>query len=328
MSNYILVTGGAGYIGSHVCKALAGQGYTPVTLDNLSEGHADLVKWGPFEEANVLDKSRLRTVFHRYSISAVIHLAASAYIEESFARPEKYYKNNVEGTLSILDACRTYGCHRLIFSSSCAVYGIPLEMPIVESQRCDPINPYGRTKLTAERAIRDYSAAYALSFCLMRFFNAAGADDAAETGEDHSPEPHLIPRILDVASKKRPFLQINGDDFPTEDGSAVRDFIHVTDLANAHVRALKYLEAGGDSDVFNIGTGRGASVREAIQIAERITERSIPVRVSSRRVGDPPTLVADCNRLFAKLGFKVVESSLENIVETAWKWYRLRNNLR
>ncbi len=327
MNNYILVTGGAGYIGSHVCKALAAHDYIPVTIDNLSEGHKDLVKWGPFEEADILHRTQLDGIMHRYRVSAVIHLAASAYIEESFRNPEKYYRNNVQGTLNVLQACHEFGCHRIIFSSSCAVYGVPQKMPIVEGQECEPINPYGRTKLIAENAIRDYSAAHAISFCLLRFFNAAGADEDGDTGEDHFPEPHLIPRILEVASSERPFLQINGDDFPSDDGSAVRDFIHVTDLAIAHVQALKYLEDGGGNDAFNVGTGQGVSVRQVIKIAEAITGRQIPVRISSRRVGDPPILVADPARIFAKIRFRADKSSLENILETAWKWHLLRKHV-
>jgi UDP-arabinose 4-epimerase len=328
MTDAVIVTGGAGYIGSHVCKALAMAGYIPITIDNLSEGHFDLVKWGPFEQVDILDRAKVHAIFLKYSIDAVVHLAASAYIEESFQKPAKYYKNNVEGTLSILQVCREYGCKRLVFSSSCATYGIPASVPISESHDCYPISPYGRSKLTAENMIRDFADAYDLSYCCLRFFNAAGGDPERETGEDHDPEPHLIPRVFLVAMGDIPSFQINGDDFPTPDGSAIRDFIHTADLASAHLSALKHLERGGGSEILNIGTGQGVSVKEVVSMIEQVTGRVIPVSVVARRLGDPPVLVADPSRAQSTIGFKPVHSGLENILETAWNWHCFRRGFR
>jgi len=257
-----------------------------------------------------------------------MHLAGSAYIEESFKNPSKYYRNNVGGTISVLNACKKSDCRRIIFSSSCTVYGIPEGPLITESDPCVPINPYGRTKLIAEQMIEDFAVSYGISFCGLRYFNAAGADGELETGEDHDPEPHLIPRVLDVAFGKARRFSINGNDFETADGTPVRDFIHVSDLADAHVLALEYLGSGNESDFFNLGAGRGVSVREVIHAAEKVTGESIETCVRERRTGDPATLIADAGAAALRLGFKATKSDIENILVTAWGWYKLRHGRR
>lgn len=317
MNKAIVVTGGAGFIGSHTCKELAAAGYLPVTYDNLSTGHRDAVRWGPLVEGDIADTEGLASAIRVHGAKAVIHFAASAYVGESVADPAKYYRNNVAGTLSVLEALRRADCDRLVFSSSCATYGVPEALPISEKTPQSPINPYGRTKLIGEWMIADYAAAYGLSAVCLRYFNAAGADPDGEIGERHDPETHLLPRALLAAYGLGPRLEVMGADYPTDDGTCVRDYIHVKDLARAHVAAVGYLAAGGAMTSLNIGTGRGYSIREVNAAIERVTGRKVPVTVGPRRAGDPPRLVADPTRATEVLGFSAAYSDIDNIVATA-----------
>ena len=267
----ILVTGGAGYIGSHVCKTLATAGYLPVVYDNLVYGHPRAVRWGPLEQGDLLDRQRLDEVIARHRPEAVLHFAAYAYVGESVEDPDKYYRNNVAVSLTLLEAMRGHGIGKLVLSCTCATYGVPRTIPIPEHHLQAPINPYGASKLMVERMLRDFEHAYGLRSVALRYFNAAGADPDTEIGEDHDPETHLIPLVLDAALGKRPSITVFGDDYDTPDGTCIRDYIHVTDLADAHVLALEYLEDGGISTAYNLGNGRGFSVRELIDCARRIT---------------------------------------------------------
>ena len=287
IKNPVLVTGGAGYIGAHACKALARAGYTPITYDNMVYGHRSAVKWGPLEEGDITDCARLEAVMRKYTPKAVMHFAAYAYVGESVEKPSKYYRNNVAGTLTLLESMRNCGIDKIIFSSTCATYGMPEQIPIPEDHPQNPINPYGRSKLMIEWILKDFAAAYDMRYVSLRYFNAAGADPDAEIGEDHDPETHLIPLVLDVASGKRAQIEIFGTDYDTPDGTCIRDYIHVTDLADAHLLALEYLISGGNSDVFNLGNGNGFSVREVIATALKITGCDIPYLESDRRAGDP-----------------------------------------
>jgi UDP-glucose-4-epimerase GalE len=317
----ILVTGGAGYVGSHACKALAAAGHTPVVYDNLSRGHREFARWGLLEEGDIADGARLDAVFARHRIDAVMHFAALAYVGESVEQPALYYRNNVGGTLELLEAMRRAGVKRLVFSSTCATYGVPERMPITEDLPQQPINPYGATKLMIERVLRDYDPAYGLRSVALRYFNAAGCDPDGEVGEDHDPETHLIPRVLMAADGMLPRVDVFGTDYPTPDGTCLRDYIPVADLADGHVRALDYLERGGATTAINLGTGRAFSVREVIAAAERVTGRRVPVHEAERRAGDPPVLVADATRARAVLGFAPRFTEIETIVATAWKWH-------
>jgi UDP-arabinose 4-epimerase len=317
----ILVTGGAGYIGSHTCKALAVAGYTPITYDNLVYGHEEAVKWGPFEKGDILDLGRLSEVISAYRPSAVVHFAAFAYVGESVVDPAKYYRNNVIGTLTLLEAMRAHDLAQIVFSSSCATYGIPESLPISEDAPQQPINPYGASKLMVERVLADYGAAYGLKAVALRYFNAAGADPDGEIGEDHNPETHLIPLVLDAAAGARPHVTVLGNDYDTPDGTCIRDYIHVTDIANAHVLALKKLETGGGQAAYNLGVGVGVSVAQVIAAAQKITGHAIPVVIGPRRAGDPPTLLADPGRAFAGLGWRPRFSTIDKIIETAWSWH-------
>lgn len=318
----ILVTGGAGYIGSHACKALARAGYTPIAFDNLVYGHRWSVQWGPLEEGDILDRGRLEEVLKKYKPAAVMHFAAYAYVGESVENPGKYYRNNVAGTVNLLEALRDNDIKKLIFSSTCATYGVPERNPIPEDHPQDPINPYGASKLMIERVLRDFDAAHGLRSISLRYFNAAGADPDAEIGEDHDPETHLIPLVLDAAAGRRPHITVFGDDYDTPDGTCIRDYIHVTDLADAHLLALKSLENGAASTAFNLGNGQGFSVNQVISTARRVTDREIPVKTGARRAGDPPQLVGDASRAIAILGWKPRFAALEDIVQTAWKWHQ------
>ena len=320
----ILVTGGAGYIGSHACKALAAAGYTPVTFDNLVYGHADLVKWGPLERGDLLDSERIRQVIAHYRPQAVMHFAAYAYVGESVTEPAKYYRNNVVGTLNLLDAMRESRVGRLVFSSTCATYGEPQQIPISESHPQQPINPYGTTKLMIEQVLRDYSQAYDLRAIALRYFNAAGADPQGECGEDHTPETHLIPLVLEVAAGRRSRITVFGDDYPTPDGTCIRDYIHVTDLATAHLQALAYLEQQSGFHPFNLGNGRGFSVNEVIACAEQVTGQKIAVEIGARRPGDPPQLIGDANAAMRQLGWHQSLGELPQIIESAWAWHQRR----
>lgn len=317
----ILVTGGAGYIGAHACKALANAGYTPIAYDNLVYGHRSAVKWGPLETGDIDDRSQLESVMQQYEPLAVMHFAAYAYVGESVENPSKYYHNNVTGALTLLEAMRGCGIDKFIFSSTCATYGMPDEIPIVESHPQNPINPYGRSKLMIEWILRDYAAAYGLRYISLRYFNAAGADPETEIGEDHDPETHLIPLVLDAALGRRKRLEIYGTDYDTPDGTCIRDYIHVTDLAQAHLLALEYLNDGGESDVFNLGNGNGFSVKDVMTTAQKISGRDIPYAETDRRPGDPPVLIGSSDKIISKLGWQAVHHSLEAILETAWRWH-------
>lgn len=321
MTEGVLVSGGAGYVGSHACKALAAAGFRPVTLDNLSVGRREAVRWGPLEVGDILDARRVRKVVAAHKPVAVMHFAAVALVGESVAEPALYWRTNLTGTINLLDACRAVGVEAFILSSTCAVYGVPDVIPIREGTPEKPVNPYGASKLAAEWAAAHYCAAYGLRASSLRYFNAAGADPDGEIGEVRAQETHLIPLALDAVLGRGPTLKIMGSDYPTEDGTAVRDYVHVSDLADAHVSALRHLLAGGQSFVANLGTGVGHSVREVVEAVERVTGRKVPREVAGRRPGDPPKLVAD--PMFARrlLGIDFgLSESLDDIVETAWRW--------
>lgn len=314
----VLVTGGAGFIGSHTCKLLATSGYLPVALDNLSTGHADAVRWGPLVFCDVRDNASLEAAFREHQPDAVIHFAASAYVGESVENPAKYYDNNVRGIFALLEAMRNEGIRRLVFSSSCATYGIPETVPIRETADQRPINPYGRTKLIGEQMIADFAGAYDLQYVLLRYFNACGADGDGELNERHDPETHLIPRALMAAAGRIDALDVFGTDYPTPDGTCIRDYIHVSDLADGHVKALAWIEDGGKALRVNLGTGAGASIREVLSAVEQVTGRRVPVRFGARRAGDPPALVAHPEMARKSLTFEARHSALTNIVATAW----------
>jgi UDP-glucose-4-epimerase GalE len=321
MSQSVLVTGGAGYIGSHACKALARAGYQPVAFDNLSRGHREAVLWGPLVEADLADRERVVMALKTYEPVAVMHFAAYAYVGESVTDPATYYRNNFGGSLSLIEAMRDTGVDKIVFSSTCATYGIPASSPIRESAPQLPVNPYGETKLAIERALHWYGEAYRLRSVSLRYFNAAGADSEREIGEFHEPETHLIPLVLQAALKQRPRIDIYGTDYPTPDGSAVRDYIHVEDLAEAHLRALDHLCSGGESTALNLGTGRGYSVREVIATAEAVCGHAIARRETARRPGDPPVLVADPSRSAEQLGWQARRSDLQTIIRSAFAWH-------
>lgn len=317
----ILVTGGAGYIGSHTNKELHKRGYQTVVYDNLVYGHKESVKWGTLEIGDLSDKERLESVFKKYPIEAVIHFAAYAYVGESVTEPAKYYNNNVCNTINLLDIMKKYKVNHIIFSSTCATYGVPEKMPITEDMPQNPVNPYGATKKIVERILEDYHKAYGLYYCCLRYFNAAGADPDGEIGESHTPETHLIPLILDAASGKRESICIFGTDYPTEDGTCIRDYIHVTDLADAHIRALEYLKQGGESTCFNLGNGNGDSVRHVIEVVKQVTGKEFKVKEEKRRAGDPPVLIGSAEKAEKVLGWKPKYAEIETIVEHAWKWH-------
>lgn len=313
----VLVTGGAGYIGSHTAKLLSRKGVEPVVYDNLTTGNRSAVRWGPFVEGDILDTDRLERTLARFEPDAVIHFAASAYVGESVEDPSKYYRNNVAGTLSLLNACRNAKVDKVIFSSSCATYGVPSVLPIKEATRQNPINPYGRTKLIAEHMLSDFAAAYGLRYVALRYFNACGADPDGELGEWHDPETHLIPRALLAAGGRIPHLAVFGDDYETPDGTCIRDYIHVTDLAQAHVLAFDHLMEGGANLAVNLGTGQGSSIRQILDAVARITSREVPIEFHPRRQGDPPALYADPALARETLGFSPRYSDLDTIVRTA-----------
>jgi UDP-arabinose 4-epimerase len=319
----VLVVGGAGYIGSHACKAIAARGDVPICFDNLSAGHCELVKWGPLVVGDLGDSASLARVFRDFRIDAVMHFAAHAYVGESVTDPAKYYRNNVAGTITLLDCMRKAGVGLIVFSSTCATYGIPDSVPITEGHPQRPINPYGWSKLMVEQILKDYQQAYGLRHAVLRYFNAAGADADCETGEWHNPETHLIPLVLDSAMGRRPRVAIFGTNYPTPDGTCVRDYIHVTDLADAHILAVEQLQQGVDSLVVNLGNGRGFSVREIIASAERVTGLSVPATIAPRRAGDPPALVGDARKARELLGWRPRFESIDAIVGSAWAWQQL-----
>lgn len=320
----VLVTGGAGYIGSHAVRALKQAGDEVVVFDNLIYGHKELAQGEPLVVGDLRDEALLRKVFSEHRFDAVMHFAAYAYVGESVQNPAKYYRNNVATTLNLLDAMREAKVNLFIFSSTCATYGEPKESPIPETHPQNPINPYGASKLMVERILQDYDRAYGLKYVSLRYFNAAGADEAGDIGEDHDPETHLIPLTLDAALGRRPHVTIYGADYDTPDGTCVRDYIHVSDLAQAHLLGLRYLANGGKSDAFNLGNGNGFSVREVIETAEKVTGKAIRVVEGERRAGDPARLVGCAEKAKAILGWEPRFAELETIVATAWKWHQRR----
>jgi len=322
MSETVLVTGGAGYIGSHACKVLSRAGYRPVVFDNLSRGHRAAVRWGPLIEGDLAGRDKLTAALRHYGVAYVMHFAAFAYVGESVTDPALYYANNLGGTLSLLEAMREAGVDKIVFSSTCATYGIPAEVPIRENSPQLPVNPYGETKLAIERALHWYGEAYGLRSISLRYFNAAGADPEGEIGERHEPETHLVPLVLEAALGQRQQVDIYGTDYQTPDGTAIRDYIHVKDLAEAHLRALEHLGAGRHSVALNLGTGRGRSVREVIRAVESVSGKAVPCREAARRPGDPPILVADPSFAAELLGWRARISDLDTIVRTALVWHQ------
>lgn len=317
----ILVTGGAGYIGSHTAMVLAAAGHEPVVFDDMSQGHDWAVKWGPLERGSLSNPARLAQVFAAHPIDAVVHFAASALVGESMTNPAKYFRNNTVATLNLLDAMRDAGVSTLVFSSTCATYGDPVRVPIDETHPQVPVNPYGESKLMIEKIMRWYGEAYGLRWMALRYFNAAGADPEGRIGEDHDPESHLIPLVIGAAQGARPPVKIFGTDYPTADGTAIRDYIHVLDLADAHLRALDRLRSGTSSQAINLGTGRGHSVREVVDTIARVAGKPVPVVESPRRPGDPPELVAAPERARDVLGWTCRYAELETIVRHAWTWH-------
>ncbi len=322
---YILLTGGAGYIGSHINQLLNHMGYRTLVYDNLVNGHRDFARWGHFIEGDLFDTEKLKRLFHDYPVGVVMHLAAFAYVHESVLNPRKYYTNNVAGTLNLLGAMVDAQIPYLIFSSTCATYGVLEKVPVDEGHPQNPINPYGDSKLMVERIIREYKRVYGLKAAVLRYFNAAGADPQGAIGERHRPETHLIPLLLDAVSGKIPHFQINGDDYPTPDGTCVRDFIHVVDIAQAHIQAMQYLEAGGDERIFNLSNQSGYSIREVIAAVEQIAGKTVPVKILPRRPGDPPVLIGQSDKARRVLQWVPRYEDLATIIETAWQWY-LKDN--
>lgn len=318
----ILVCGGAGYIGSHINKALHQEGYETLVFDSLIYGHREAVKWGTFVKGDLANSDDLEAVFRDHDIDAVFHFAAFTYVGESVEDPEKYYYNNVGNTLNLLKVMRKHGCNKIIFSSTCATYGEPEKLPLTEDMPQHPINPYGATKLMVERIFKDYHAAYGLEFVVLRYFNAAGADPDGEIGESHDPETHLIPLVLDAASGKRADIKVFGTDYDTPDGSCIRDYVHVTDLASAHLLALHHLEAGRGSDFFNLGNARGTSVLEVVEAARRVTGKDFKATMTERRPGDPPKLVGSSEKAMQVLGWRPRFADIDVIVKHAWNWHR------
>lgn len=320
MTRTVLVTGGAGYVGSHCCKAFANAGWNVITLDNLSRGWRETVRWGPLIECDIRDSDRVRAALETYKPDLVAHFAAFAYVGESTTEPAIYYENNTAGTLALLGSMRAVGCHRILFSSTCASYGIPQHVPIDESHPQSPINPYGWTKMIIERMLEHYGSAYGMASVCLRYFNAAGCDPGGEIGECHEPETHAIPLVIEAArSPGRPFTVL-GTDFPTPDGSAIRDYIHVSDLAQAHLLAGEMLMEQGGVHAFNLGTGIGTSVLELVETVGRIAGSAPAVHYGPRREGDPPVLIASYAKAERELGWQPQYSQIDFIIETALRW--------
>ncbi len=322
----ILIVGGAGYIGSHINKELVKQGYKTVVFDSLVKGHKEAVKWGEFYQGDLENLDDVRGVFKKYQIEAVLHFAAFIEVGESVKDPQKYYRNNVTNTLNLFQVMLENDVKKIIFSSTAATFGNPEYTPIDEKHPQNPINPYGQAKLVVEKVLKDYDVAYGMKYIALRYFNACGADLDGEIGENHNPESHLIPLVLDAATGKREDIKIFGNDYPTSDGTCVRDYVHVIDLAQAHILALKRLLDGGVSDAFNLGNGKGFSVKEVIEAAKKITGVDFKVTVAGRREGDPPVLVADSKKAKEVLGWEPKYADLETIIESAWKWHQLVNS--
>jgi UDP-glucose-4-epimerase GalE len=318
----ILVVGGAGYIGSYMCKYLSLSGYTPIVLDNLVYGHRQAVKWGPFFQGNMEDSCLLDKIFTEFDIIAVMHFAAYAYVGESVVDPGKYYQNNVAATISLLQAMVKNKINNFIFSSTCATYGVPETTPITEQAPQQPINPYGYTKVMVEQILADFKNAHGLESISLRYFNAAGADPDGEVGEDHKPETHLIPLVLQTALGQRKQIEIFGDDYQTRDGSCIRDYIHITDLAQAHLLAVESLLHGESGDNFNLGNGEGYSVKEIVKLAREITGQKIPAKIVDKRPGDPAVLIGSSQKAKEILGWKPEFPEIEVILETAWQWHK------
>ncbi len=324
----ILVTGGAGYIGSHGVLALQQAGYSVIVLDNLVYGHRDIVEnvlKVEFVKGDTSDRALLNDLFARYPIAGVMHFAAYTYVGESVTEPAKFYRNNVVGTLTLLEAMLAAGIKHFVFSSTCATYGVPKTVPIPENHPQTPISPYGMTKLMVEQILTDFDKAYGLKSVCFRYFNAAGADPDGRLGEDHQPETHLIPLVLLTALGKRQSISIFGTDYPTPDGTCVRDYIHVHDLAQAHVLGLQYLLDGGETTTFNLGNGNGFSVKQVINAARQITGREIPAVECDRRPGDPPALVGSSEKAIAQLGWRPLYPDIESIIRHAWNWHQQRH---
>ena len=317
----ILVVGGAGYIGSHTNKLLYKQGYDTIVLDNLVYGHGEFVKWGKFVKGDLADTKILDKVFSENKIDAVMHFAAYAYVGESVVNPSKYYNNNVANTLHLLDAMLKYNVNNIIFSSTCATYGEVIDMPITEEVIQKPVNPYGRSKLMIENILEDYKKAYGINYCVLRYFNAAGADPGNEIGELHYPETHLIPLVMDAAIGKRDSISIYGGNYLTKDGTCIRDYIHVNDLADAHIRALKYIEKEKLSNCFNLGNGKGYSVKDIINMTKDVTGLNIKVEMEAPRPGDPAILIGDASKAKNILGWEP-KFDLKSIIQTAWNWHK------
>jgi UDP-glucose 4-epimerase len=323
----ILVVGGAGYIGSHMVKDLLDTGYGVITLDDLSTGHRELVPGGEFIEGGLGDRVLLDNLFSTHPISAVMHFAAFSLVGESVENPLKYYRNNMAATAELLDSMICHNVKRFIFSSTAAVYGEPVEIPITEDHPCNPTNPYGASKIGVERMLKDCDSAYGLKYISLRYFNASGADESGNIGERHHNETHLIPLILEVATGRRENIKIFGTNYPTPDGTCIRDYIHVSDLTRAHLLALDTLMSGGDSSVYNLGNNRGYSVREVIELARKVTGKPIPAIEADKRPGDPAVLIASSDKIKEALGWKPQYEDLETIIKTAWVWHWKEANI-
>mgnify|MGYP006284971705 CR=1 FL=1 len=320
----VLITGGAGYIGSHSNKLFSNEGYETVVFDNLSNGHRELAAYGTFFSGDLTSPEDIQRCLRTYSVESVIHFAGFAYVGESVEKPALYYRNNIVSTLNLLDCMRECGVHNIVFSSTCSTYGIPQEVPITEDHPQHPINPYGRSKLTVEHILKDYEQAYGIQHVILRYFNVAGADPDGEMGEWHVPETHLIPLVIEAAKGTRPGIDIYGTDYDTPDGTCIRDYIHVADLSNAHVRAMEYMLDSGKSDCFNLGNGNGFSVREVVGAVEDVTGVRVRTRDVQRRPGDPPVLISSAEKAEQTLDWRKKYPDLETIIEHAWVWHRNR----
>jgi len=318
----VLIIGGAGYIGSHMSKYLAKRNYSPIVLDNLVHGHREAVRWGPFMEGSMDDPELLASAFETYPIDVVMHFGAFCYVGESVEDPSKYYRNNVAATITLLERMIEHHVDKFIFSSSCATYGEPEGIPITENHPQNPINPYGRSKFMVEQILQDFAHAYGLRYVSLRYFNAAGADPEGEIGEDHDPETHLIPLVLRTAMGQRDAIHIFGTEYPTKDGTCIRDYIHVDDLAQAHFLALERLLNESPGGTYNLGNGTGFSVREVIEVARKVTGRDIPIKITEKRPGDPAVLIGSSKKAMMELGWKPRFNDLHTVIETAWHWHK------